>query len=195
MQRMTSRARPRGTTNHRRIRGLAAAGLLCAALAGCGAALAATTPPASGAAGAHVAAGAAPAPGCTSVKLATSVTVEVRLQVVEPVNGGTRTVTQHRVTLVRALFRDFCAVLAHAGRTPRPAALCAARGGLTYSGTFYDGKRALATFIYSLKTCPLLSLTAAGKTRAAVVIGKAAAAAPHLTADLAAVLGVPMLRV
>ena len=157
MQRMTSRARPRGTTNHRRIRrirGLAAAGLLCAALAGCGAAVAATIPSASGAGGAHVAVGAAPAPGCTSVKRATSVTVEVRVQVIEPVNGGTRTVTQRHVRLVRALFRDFCAVLSHAG-TPQPEALCAARGGPTYAGKFYAGQRILATFVYGFKGCPI----------------------------------------
>jgi len=36
-----------------------------------------------------------------------------------------------------------------------------------------------------------VSLTAAGKTRATILLGQAAAAAPHLKADLAAVLGVP----
>jgi hypothetical protein len=112
-----------------------------------------------------------------------------------PVSGGTRTYTQRHATLVRALFASFCAALAHGGR-PQPAALCAARkGGSSFSGTFYGGRRILATFTYSERTCPLLVLTAAGKTRAAVVIGKVAAAAPHLKADLAAVLGVPVSQV
>ena len=195
MQPMTSWARPRGTINHRGIRGLAAAGLLCAALAGCGAAAAATTPPASGAGGAPLAAGAAQATGCASVHQATSAVVTRYLVVPVPVNGGTRTYTQRHATLVRALFASFCAALAHGGR-PQPAALCAARkGGSSFSGTFYGGRRILATFTYSERTCPLLVLTASGTTRGTLVIGKAAAAAPHLKADLAAVLGVPQSQV
>ncbi|MGH3255934.1 MAG: hypothetical protein ACRDOU_11200 [Streptosporangiaceae bacterium] len=191
---MTLRARPRGTIDHRGIRGLAAAGLLCAALAGCGAAAAATIPPASAAGGAPLAAGAGLKTGCASVKEATSVTIERTVLAVEPINGGSRTHTQRRATLVRAVFGDFCAVLAHAG-TSQPTALCAAKYGTSYAGTFYDGQRTLATFIYSLRGCPRLSLTASGTTRGALVIGKAAAAAPHLKADLAAVLGAPQSQV
>jgi len=204
MLRMTSWARPRGMISHGRIRGVAAAGLLCVALAGCGAAAAATSPPAPGAGAAAPGAGgaaaraggaAASAVGCASANQATSATVTRYLVVIEPVDGGTRTYTQHHATKVRALFRDFCAVLAHAGR-PQPAALCAFRlGGSSYTGTFYDGTRVLATFGYSLRGCPRLSLMAGGKTRVALVIGKAAAAAPHLKADLAAVLGVPVSQV
>lgn len=200
MLRITSWARPRGMINHGRIRGVAAAGLLCVALAGCGAAAAATSPPAPGAGAAAPGAGgaaqaAASAVGCASVNQATSATVTRYLVVIEPVDGGTRTYTQHHATKVRALFRDFCAVLAHAGR-PQPTALCAFRlGGSSYTGTFYGGKRVLATFGYSLRGCPRLSLMAGGKTRVAIVIGKAAAAAPHLKADLAAVLGVPVSQV
>ncbi len=191
MQLMTSWARPRGTINHR---GLAAAGLLCAALAGCGAAEAATTPPAPGADGPQ-AAGAAPQTGCASVNHATSAIVTRHLLVPEPVKWGTRTYIQRNATMVRALFGDFCGVVAHAG-TPQQAAFCAAnRDGISYTGTFYDGQRTLATFTYNLTECPRLILTASGKTRGTVVIGKAAAAAPHLKADLAAVLGVPQSQV
>jgi len=204
MQPMTSRARPLGTINRRGIRGLVAAGLLCAALAGSGAAAAlagggaaaaAATPSGLGAGGAPLAAGAAQATGCASVHQATSAVVTRYLVVPVPVSGGTRTYTQRHATLVRALFASFCAALAHGGR-PQPAALCAAhKGGSSFSGTFYGGRRILATFTYSERTCPLLVLTAAGKTRAAVVIGKVAAAAPHLKADLAAVLGIPVSQV
>lgn len=178
--------------NHRRIRGLAAAGLLCAALAGCGTVSAATSPPAPGAGGAQLAA--APEVGCASVNQGTSATITRHLVVTEPVNGGTRTYTQRNAAKVRALFRDFCAALAHTG-LPQPGFDCAARFGNSYAGTFYDGKRVLATFIDSLRGCPRLTLTAADKTRATFVIGKPAAAAPHLTADLAAVLGVPVSQV
>ena len=190
MERMTSWARPTGMMNHHRIRGLAAAGLLCAALAGCGTAAAATAPPAPAAGGARLAATAASEVGCASVKQATSVTVVRHLIVAEPF----RAVTQRHATLVRALFRDFCAALARAG-TPRPAYDCATEGGILYAGAFYDGHRVLATFFYNLSGCPRLSLTASGKTRATVLLGPAAAAAPHLKADLAAVLGVPESQV
>jgi hypothetical protein len=192
MQRMTSRARPGGMINFRRNRGLAAAGLLCAGLAGCGAAAAATSPPASGAGG--VALAAARQTGCASVHQATSVTVTRYLLVSEPVNGGTRTYTQRNATKVRALFRDICAALTHPA-IRHPAFLCAAQSGTSYAGTFYDRRRTLATFIYSRRGCPLVSLTAAGKTRATILLGQAAAAAPHLKADLAAVLGLPQPQV
>ena len=192
MQRMTSWARPRGMVSYRRIRRLAAAGLLCAALAGCGAAATAASPPSPGAAGAALAA--APEVGCASVNQATSATVTRHLMVTEPVKGGTRTYTQRNVTKVRALFRDFCAALAHSG-LPQPGLQCAFRFGNSYRGTFYDGKRTLARFSYSLSGCPRLALTAAGKTRVAIVIGRVAAAAPDLKAHLAAVLGVPVSQV
>jgi hypothetical protein len=194
MERMTSWARPTGMTNHGRIRGLVAAGLLCAALAGCGAAAASTTSATAPAVG-----GARQTPfpesGCASANQATSASVERHLQAVGPLSVGTRTVTQHNTTKVRALFRDFCAALATAG-LPHPGFDCAAREfGSTYTGTFYDGQRVLATFIYSLRGCPQISLTALGHTRATFVLGKAAAAAPHLKSDFAAVLGLPESQV
>jgi hypothetical protein len=184
MKRMTSWARSRGTMSPRRIRGLAAAGLLCAALAGCGAAAAATTP----------AAAAAQKTGCASVSQATSVTVVRHLLLKEPVSSGPRTYHQRHATVVRALFGDFCAALAHAV-TLHPAVMCPANFGTSYTGTFYAGQRVLATFIYVPTGCQHLSLTAAGRTRGTLLIGAAAAAAPHLRADLAAVLGVPKSQV
>ncbi len=202
MEPVTSLVRPRAMMNRSRIRGLGAAGLLCAGLlcaglAGCGTAVAssspattppATTPPASGAGGAALATAATSQAGCASVSQATSATVTRHLLVREPVNGGTRTYTQRHATKVRALFGDFCAAIAHAD-IPQPPIDCPADFGISYTGTFYDGQRTLATFVYNVGGCPRLQLTASGKTRGTFLIGKAAAAAPHLKADMAAVLG------
>ena len=203
MEPVTPWMRPRAMSNQSWIRGLGAAGLLCAGLlctglAGCGTAVAssssatstspATTPHASGAGGAALATAATPQAGCASVNQATSVTVTRHLLVREPVNGGARTYTQRHATKVRALFGDFCAALAHAD-IPQPPIDCPADFGTSYTGTFYDGQRTLATFIYSVSGCPRLQLTASGRTRGTFLIGKAAAAAPHLKADMAAVLG------
>jgi hypothetical protein len=193
MERMTSWLRPSGMTNQSRIRGLAAAGLLCAALAGCGTAPAATAaPPAPGAGGAALAA--APVAGCAGVNQATSVTVVRHLLVKEPLSGGTRTYIQRHARLVRALFGDFCAAIAHAVSL-HPAIECPANFGTSYTGTFYAGQRVLATFVYGATGCQRIALTAAGRTRGTLLIGSAAAAAPHLKADLAAVLGVPKSQV
>jgi hypothetical protein len=191
MERMTHSARPRGMKGYCRIRGLAAAGLLSAALAGCGTAVQsaspATTRPAPGTGGVAQAAVTSEV-GCDAANQATSVTIERLARGAEGVNSGVRNVTQRNAKLVRALFHDFCAALATAG-TPRPGFACIAGLGSTYTGTFYDGQRTLATFSYSLSGCPQIRLTASGKTRATFVLGKAAAAAPHLKGDLAAVLG------
>lgn len=191
MERMTDSARPKGMESYRRIRGLAAAGLLSAALAGCGSAVQSTPPAktgtASGTGGAAAQAVATLKVGCAAVNQATSVTVE--RHAAEQVNSGVRTVTQRNEKLVRALFHDFCAVLTTTG-LPHPGFDCISGLGGTYTGTFYDGQRTLATFTYSQRGCPQLHLTGAGqKTRATFVLGKAAAAAPHLNTDLAAVLG------
>jgi hypothetical protein len=190
MQGKTSWARPRGMVSHRRIRGLAATGLLCAVLAGCGsAATAALT-----GAGAPAMPTVAPEVGCASVNQATTVTVERHLLVGEPVNGGLRTVTQRNATLVRRLFRDFCAAVTHP-EIRQPLHLCPADFGVSYTGTFYDRKRILATFSYNVSGCPRVSITAAGKTESTLLIGRAAAAAPHLKADFAAVLRLPESQV
>ncbi len=202
MERATSGARPRAMTNQRRKRGLGVAGLLCAGLmctglAGCGTRAASSSPttgdassaraPASGAGGAALATAAAQA-GCASVSQATSAIVTRHLLVPEPVNGGTRTYTQRHATKVRALFGDFCAALAHAD-VPQGPINCPADFGTSYTGTFYDGQRTLATFVYSVGGCSRLELTASGHTRATFLMGRAAAAAPHLKADMAALLG------
>jgi hypothetical protein len=208
MERVKSLARPRAMMNQSRIRGLGVAGLLCAGLlctglAGCGTAVAssppattspATSAPASSGGGAALATAATTQAGCASVNQATSVTVTRHLLVREPVNGGTRTYTQRRATKVRALFGDFCAALAHAV-VPQLPIDCPADFGTSYTGTFYEGERTLATFVYSVGGCPRLQLTASGKTRGTFLMGKAAAAAPHLKADMAAVLGLPESQV
>jgi hypothetical protein len=201
MERMTSLARPRAmaTLNQSRIRGLLSAGLLFAGLAGCGTA-AASSPPATmtptASAGQHgatlTAAGAAAVSkvGCAAVGEATTVTVVRNVLLAEPINGGARTYTQHNAKLVRALFGDFCAAISHAP-TPPPIVSCPADFGTTYAGTFLDGRRALATFIYGVSGCQRITITVSGHTRGTLLIGSAAAAAPHLKADMAAVLGVP----
>jgi hypothetical protein len=187
MEPMTARARRTGMTKQRRIRGLATAALLCAALAGCGAAAAATASPQG--AGDQPAKAMAPQVGCAGINQAASVTVQRHL-----INQSSRTFTQRKATLVRALFGDFCAALSHP-EIRQPMHACPADFGLSYTGTFYDGHRVVATFAYDPAGCPRVSITAAGRTRATLLLGTAAAAAPHLRADLAAVLGVPESQV
>jgi hypothetical protein len=128
------------------------------------------------------------------VNQATSVTVHRVLHLVEPTRAGTLTKTQHNATLVRALFGQLCAAVSHASAA-KGTVHCPADVGISYLGTFYDGRRALAKFIYGASGCQSVSLTADGKTRTTMVLGPAAAAAPKLRADLAAVLGVPTLAI
>ncbi len=192
MELMTSWGRLKGMTNHSRIGGLVTAGLLCTALAGCGTAVAATqpattAPPAGSAALSGATVAAARQVGCASVRLATSVSVTRHLLVAEPVNGSLRTVTQNHGRLARALFGDLCAAVTHPD-FPAVPIHCPADFGISYAGTFYGGSRVLATFTYDVSGCQRVSLTAAGKTRGTLLVGRAAAAAPHLRADFAAVL-------
>jgi hypothetical protein len=128
------------------------------------------------------------------VNQATSAILTRHLLVREPANGGTRTYTQHNATEVRALFGDFCAAIAHA-YIPQTQLHCPVDLGTSYAGTFYDGQRALATFIYNVGGCSRIYLTASGKTRGTFLIEKAAAAAPHLKADMAALLGLSQAQV
>jgi hypothetical protein len=186
MERVRSLARQNGMTGQRRIQGLATTGLLCAALAGCGSVVASTpaaVPAATSASGTPT----APQVGCASVSQATVAAVHETRDLIEPTG---RTVTQRHATLVRALFRDVCAAITHPDNPPVPIN-CPADFGIDYAGTFYGGHRTLATFVYGATGCQQISLTAAGKTHRTLVVGKAAAAAPHLEADMAAVLGVP----
>jgi hypothetical protein len=209
MEPVRSWVRPRAMMNQRRTLGLGAAGLLsagllCAGLAGCATAAASSPPasggapstgaPVSGAGGAALATAATPQAGCASVNEATSATVTRRLLIREPVNRGPRPYTQHSATKVRALFGDFCAALAHA-YIPQTPLHCPVDLGTSYTGTFYDGQRTLATFVYDVGGCSRVYLTASGKTRGTFLIGRAAAAAPHLKADMAAVVGLPEAQV
>jgi hypothetical protein len=206
-ERMTSEVRPSRMRYQRQARGLAVAGLLCAALAGCGSVVASTpgsTSPASPAAGAGTtgatadgasaagaSAAAAPLVGCASANEATSVTVRRMIHLVEPVNSHGLTITVRKPALVRALFRDLCAAVAHPVDS-RTVIRCPADFGTDYLGTFYDTGRVLATFTYAAGGCQPTTLTAAGKTRSTVIFGSAATAAPHLDADMAAVLGLKL---
>jgi hypothetical protein len=170
---------------------LPAAGLLCAVLVGCGTAAAAAAPAASARAGAP----SAPAEvGCASVNQATTVTVQRIALIAEPPGEGRKTITQHKATLVRALFGDFCAAVEHPA-FPQPALACPVQFGIFYTGTFRDGQRVLATFTYAISGCPSVKVTAAGKTQSTFLLGRAAAAAPHLKSDFAAVLGQPQSKI
>jgi hypothetical protein len=172
--------------------------LLCSALAGCGSVTASSaagsgaisSPPAASAAAAASSAPAAAATGCASVGQATSVTVHRTMHLVEPTRVGALSKTQHNTALVRALFGQFCAAVAHAAAA-KGTVRCPADFGVSYVGTFYDGGRVLAKFVYGASGCQTVSLTADGKTQSAMVLGAASAAAPKLRADMAAVLGVP----
>ena len=133
---------------------------------------------------------AAAAVGCASVDQATSVTVHRTMHLVEPTRMGALSTTQHKTALVRALFGQFCSAIGHAA-TAKGTVHCPADFGISYLGTFYEGSRALAKFVYGASGCQTVSITADGKTQSAMVFGTASAAAPKLQADMAAVLGVP----
>jgi hypothetical protein len=182
--------------------------LLCSALAGCGSATA-SNPVADGAPGpssapvtssdsvTSSAAGAAASPpaaaaavGCASVSQATSVTVYRSMHLVEPTRAGALRTTQDKTALVRALFSQLCHAIGRAA-TQKGVVHCPADFGISYSGTFYDGSRALARFVYGASGCQTVSITAAGQTQTTMVFGTASAAAPKLQAAMAAVLGEP----
>ncbi len=181
----------------RQLRGTVLAALLCSALAGCGsvsassASSAAPGSPGSSSAAATAASSAAAAVGCSAVNQATSVTVHRVMHLVEPTRMGALTTTQHDATLVRALFGQFCAAIAHA-EAAQATVHCPAVLGVSYTGTFYDGGRPLATFVYGASGCQTVRLTADGKTQYTMMLGTASAAAPKLVAAMAAVLGEPV---
>lgn len=185
MERMAHGMRQSGMMSPRQLRGIVIAGMLCAGVAGCGTVVAAT--PSSGQAAVQAA---VPAVGCAGVNQATSVTVHRSMHPIEPARLGTLTMTQRKPALVRAMFGDFCQVIAHRYVPSRPVN-CPAAFGLNYTGTFYAGQRKLATFTYGATGCQSVDLTVAGKSTYSLVMGNAAAAAPHLDTDVAAVLGLP----
>jgi uncharacterized protein YceK len=167
----------------RQVRGIVVAGLLGAAVAGCGSTIATT--PAS-----VQAAQPAPAVGCASVNQATTVTIYRTINSIEPNRAGADATTQRKTVLVRALFNDLCQVVAHP-YTVKGLIHCPAAFGLAYTGTFYDGTRKLATFTYGASGCQNVRVTAADQSKYSMVTGSAASAAPDLETDMAAVLGLP----
>jgi hypothetical protein len=190
--------RPMGMMQQRHVRGLTGilgvlgSGLLCAALAGCGSVVASSTAaaPAAPAATTPAASTASPASGCAAVTQATKAVVRRIVHVSLPVSGHAFVVTQNNPAKVQALLRDLCAAVTHPSTT-RGVMHCPADFGAGYAGTFYDGSRVIGSFIYAASGCRGVTLVTSGQSRYTLMTGPAAAAAPHLTADLAAVLGVP----
>jgi hypothetical protein len=181
---MTPRPR-RGPGRLPGVLGVLGSGLLLAALAGCGSAVAS-----SGAAAEPAATpSGAPQVGCASVNQATAVSIRREIRLMAPVGTNPISGTYRQTAQVRALFGQLCAAVTH----PAPTQLvhCPADIGTDYIGTFYDGARVLATFTYAASGCERVSVTAAGKTLATMVYGPAAAAAPQLATDLAAIVGAP----
>lgn len=203
MERMARRVRQTRMMDQRPLRGRAGflgilgilgAGLLFAAVSGCGSVVAsdsASTPGAgAGTTTAAAAAAAAPQVGCASVNQATAVSIRHLLHLMVPVDTKPQAGTTYRQTAqVRALFGQLCAAVTH----PAPNQLmhCPADIGTEYLGTFYDGSRVLATFSYAASGCERVSVTSAGKTLSTMVYGRAAAAAPHLATDLGVIVGAP----
>jgi uncharacterized protein YceK len=200
MELMTRGVRPSGMMFSGQVRGAVLAVLLCSALAGCGSVMAssATGGAAAGSttSSAPVTSSVAAAPsalavGCAGADLATSVTVHRVMHLVEPTRMGALSTTQHKTALVRALFGQFCRAVSHAD-TQKGIVHCPVDFGISYSGTFYDGSRTLAKFVYGASGCQTVIITADGKTQSTMVMGSADTAAPNLRADMAAVLGVPV---
>ena len=125
---------------------------------------------------------------------ATKVVVHRVLRVSLPIGDQAFVVTQRNPAKVQALLRDLCAAVTHPSTT-HGVMHCPADFGTVYAGTFYDGSRVIGSFIYAPGGCRGVTLITSGQSRYTPISGPAAAAAPHLTADLATVLGVPQSEV
>ena len=172
-------------------------GLLCAALAGCGSVVASSTAAAPAAPAATTPAATTPAAsatGCGAVNQASKVVLRQIVRVTLPIAGHGAVVTQTKPAVVQALLRDLCAAVSHPSTT-RGVMHCPANFGKEYVGTFYDRSQVLGSFIYSPSGCRGVTLLAGGQTRYTLLSGPAAAAAPHLNADLASALGVPVSEI
>jgi hypothetical protein len=195
MERTRRRVRQIRMTNQRLLRtgpgisALAGAALLAATLAAtlAGCASATSSVPAATTAATAVAA-AAPQVGCASVNQATAVSIQQTMRAVDPTKYRTGGTVYRQSPEARALFGQLCAAVTHPA-TATTVMHCPLDIGATYYGTFYDGSRSLATFSYAASGCQRVSVTAAGKTMDTMVISQAAAAAPHLSADLDALVG------
>jgi hypothetical protein len=194
MERMARRVRRIRMMDQRPLRGRAGflgilgAGLLFAAVSGCGSVVA--SDPASGPTAAAATTTAAPEVGCASVNQATAVSIRRLLRLMAPVDTKPQASSTYRqAAQVRALFGQLCAAVTH----PAPNRLmhCPLDLGTEFLGTFYDGSRVLATFTYAASGCERVSVTAAGKTLGTMVYGRAAAATPHLATDLDVIVGAP----
>jgi uncharacterized protein YceK len=193
MERMARRVRQTRMMDQRPLRGRAGflgilgAGLLFAAVSGCGSVVASDSA-AAGAAGAT--ATAASQVGCASVNQSTAVSIRHLPHLMTPVDTKPQPSTTYRQAAeVRALFGQLCAAVTHPA--PNQMMHCPADIGTEFLGTFYDGSRVLATFAYAASGCERVSVTAAGKTLSTGVYGRAAAAAPHLATDLDVIVGAP----
>ena len=163
------------------------AGLLVVALAGCGSVLASGPAAAPAASSAATAAGQGARVGCASVTQATAVSIRRANHLIEAQPKRPLGDTYDQQAEVRALFGQMCAAVTHpAGRGVWH---CPADFAVGDAGAFYDGSRLLALFTYSPSGCQQVSVTAAGKTLTTLLVGRAAAAAPDLADDVAAILG------
>jgi hypothetical protein len=185
MERVASIPRPIHMIYTRQIRGLLAAGLLTAAVAGCGTTVA----------GANTSTGktgtadsSSTAVGCATASLATKVTILRTMHLIEPTRLGGLNQTQTDPRLVRALFSDFCKAVAHPSGSSGVME-CPMDIGLSYSGTFYVADRVVAKYTYSVSGCEQVILSAGGKTQSVIVAGATAKAAPNLRPDMAKALG------
>lgn len=199
MELFPSRSRPMTMTLPRTARGLSTAAIAVglATLAGCGTYVANGATSGSSSDGTASAANATTAAGCASVNDATKVTAIRAMHLVEPTRATSLEKTDTNPVTVRALFRDFCQAISH--KDASNAVLhCPMEIGLSYGGTFYDGNRALASYVYAASGCEHITVTSASpgaKPDSTILAGTAAAAAPNLHDDMAKTLGLSVTQV